>query len=50
MGLRHTITSYDAAYVALAEQLAVPLVTADRRLADAARSLASLEIECYAAG
>lgn len=30
-----TLTAYDAAYVALAELLAVPLVTLDRRLARA---------------
>jgi len=34
--LRHNITAYDAAYVALAMHLDVPLVTADRRLAAAA--------------
>lgn len=34
--LRHTITPYDAAYVALAMQLEIPLLTADRRLAAAA--------------
>jgi predicted nucleic acid-binding protein len=33
--LRHNLTPYDAAYVALAELLAVTLVTADRRLARA---------------
>ncbi|MDQ1292623.1 MAG: hypothetical protein QG608_503 [Actinomycetota bacterium] len=33
--LRHNLTSYDAAYVALAESLDVPLVTADARLAGA---------------
>jgi predicted nucleic acid-binding protein len=31
--LRHNLTSYDAAYVALAESLDIPLVTADARLA-----------------
>jgi predicted nucleic acid-binding protein len=31
--LRHNLTAYDAAYVALAEATAVPLVTADRKLA-----------------
>jgi len=31
--LRHTLTSYDACYVALAEGLGVPLVTCDARLA-----------------
>jgi len=30
--LRHNLTSYDAAYVALAESLNAPLVTADARL------------------
>jgi predicted nucleic acid-binding protein len=33
--LRHNLTPYDAAYVALAEALGVALVTADRRLARA---------------
>lgn len=33
--LRHNLTSYDAAYVALAEALDVPLITMDRRLARA---------------
>lgn len=33
--LRHNMTSYDAAYVALAEAIGVPLLTADRRLASA---------------
>ncbi len=33
--LRHNVTGYDAAYVALAAQLDLPLVTADRRLAQA---------------
>lgn len=33
--LRANITAYDAAYVALAELLALPLVTLDRRLAGA---------------
>ena len=34
--LRHTVTGYDAAYVALAEALAIPLLTADARLSRAA--------------
>jgi predicted nucleic acid-binding protein len=34
--LRHTVTVYDAAYVALAEALAIPLLTADARLSCAA--------------
>ncbi len=33
--LRHNLTTYDAYYVAVAELLEVPLVTLDRRLADA---------------
>jgi len=31
--LRHSVTAYDAAYVALAEQLDIPLVTCDAKLA-----------------
>lgn len=34
--LRENFSSYDASYVALAEALGIPLVTADRRLARAA--------------
>jgi predicted nucleic acid-binding protein len=34
-GLRHNLTYYDALYVALAERLAIPLLTADARLARA---------------
>ncbi len=33
--LRHNLTPYDAAYVALAEALEIPLLTSDRRLARA---------------
>lgn len=33
--LRHNVSAYDAAYVAVAESLDAPLVTADRRLAAA---------------
>lgn len=34
--LRHTVTSYDAWYVAVAEELGFPLATLDKRLAKAA--------------
>ena len=34
--LRDNFSAYDASYVALAEQLEVPLITADKRLARAA--------------
>ncbi len=36
VGLEHELAIYDALYIALAEQLACPLVTADERQADTA--------------
>lgn len=42
--LRENLTTYDAAYVALAELLAVPLVTADHRLASAPRLRCDIEV------
>jgi len=42
--LRHNVTAYDAAYVALAETLAAPLVTCDARLAAAPRHAAKIEV------
>ncbi len=42
--LRGNLTAYDASYVALAEILAVPLVTCDARLAGAPGHRASIEL------
>lgn len=42
--LRDNITAYDAAYVALAEVLAAPLLTLDERLADSPGHRATIEL------
>jgi predicted nucleic acid-binding protein len=42
--LRENLTAYDAAYVALAELLSVPLITADARLATAPRMWCTVEV------
>ncbi len=42
--LRGNLSAYDAAYVALAEMLDAPLLTRDRRLADAAGRYARVEL------
>lgn len=42
--LRHSLTAYDAAYVALAESLDAPLVTMDARLAQAPGHRAAVEL------
>jgi predicted nucleic acid-binding protein len=42
--LRGALTAYDAAFVALAEALAAPLVTCDGRLARATRHSATIEL------
>ena len=42
--LRDNVTAYDAAYVALAEALDAPLLTADRRLSTAAGIRAQIEL------
>ncbi len=42
--LRHNVTAYDAAYLALAETLAAPLVTCDARLGSAPRHDAQIEV------
>jgi len=41
--LRHNVTGYDAAYVALAARLDLPLVTADQRLAQAPNLTCAVE-------
>ena len=40
--LRHNLTAYDAAYVALAEALHAPLATADTRLANATGAIITI--------
>jgi predicted nucleic acid-binding protein len=42
--LRENLTTYDAAYVALAELLSIPLVTADGRLAKAPQLRCDVEV------
>ena len=42
--LRHNLTAYDAAYVALAEALDAPLLTRDQRLAGAPGHRAQVEL------
>ena len=42
--LRNNLTAYDAVYVALAEALEAPLITRDRRLANAAGHRATIEL------
>jgi predicted nucleic acid-binding protein len=42
--LRDNLTAYDAVYVALAEALGAPLLTRDRRLANAAGHRARVEV------
>ncbi len=42
--LRHNLTAYDAAYVALAETLAAPLLTCDQRLGQAPGLATTVEV------
>jgi predicted nucleic acid-binding protein len=43
-GLRHTLSTYDAAYVALAETAAAPLLTCDAPLSRTTGHLAQIEL------
>jgi len=42
--MRHNLTAYDAAFVALAESLDAPLITCDERLAAAPGHMANVEV------
>jgi predicted nucleic acid-binding protein len=42
--LAHSVTAYDAVYVALAESLDAPLITCDRRLARASAGIIAVEV------
>jgi predicted nucleic acid-binding protein len=42
--LRHGMTAYDAAYIALAESLPAPLITRDRKLPSATGHRAEVEV------
>jgi hypothetical protein len=42
--LHHNLTAYDAAYVALAETLAVPRLTCDQRLGQAPGLATTIEV------
>jgi predicted nucleic acid-binding protein len=42
--LRHNLSAYDAAYVALAEALGAPLITRDRRLGGSSGHAARIEL------
>jgi predicted nucleic acid-binding protein len=42
--LRHNVTAYDAAYIALAEALGIPLLTRDAALASASGNHAHIEL------
>ncbi|WP_447948764.1 type II toxin-antitoxin system VapC family toxin [Microbacterium maritypicum] len=44
LALRHNMTAYDAAYVALASVFGCPLITHDRRLARAASGHCAVEV------
>jgi predicted nucleic acid-binding protein len=44
LGLRHNFTAYDAMYVALAEALGVPILTADAKFAGASGHQAEIHL------
>jgi predicted nucleic acid-binding protein len=50
MALRHTLTAYDACYVALAEALNMPLLTLDAKLSGATGHRATVHIYPYGGG
>jgi predicted nucleic acid-binding protein len=43
-GLRHNVTAYDAAFMALAEVLRIPLLTCEARSARASGHAATVEV------
>ena len=42
--LRHSLSAYDACYVALAELLNAPVITRDRKLSSASGHRATIEV------
>jgi predicted nucleic acid-binding protein len=42
--MRHNLSAYDAAYLALAEEISATLITRDRRLASVSSHSVSIEL------